>query len=161
MTMTAGKKHRIICGEHLPIIERERRRRQYCITSHESVCERHQQQQEEEILHTAIMMTRSMSTDAAVVAKVFRQIAHSRRSTKRFEAGRTIPPETLQDILRSTLVRYALLYCARASQMRMLYVSPRPPGVRPSASTEAMKSNVGFLRTMLCYRYYYFWSPFY
>ncbi|GAX18523.1 hypothetical protein FisN_10Hh278 [Fistulifera solaris] len=36
-------------------------------------------------------------------AQVFRAIAHQRRTINRFQTGRCIPPETLQDILESTL----------------------------------------------------------
>lgn len=36
-------------------------------------------------------------------ASVFRSIAQARRSTNRFQVGRTIPPETLRDILETTL----------------------------------------------------------
>ncbi|KAL7578188.1 hypothetical protein ACA910_012619 [Epithemia clementina (nom. ined.)] len=36
-------------------------------------------------------------------AALFRAISHSRRSTNRFQTGRVIPPETLRDVLESTL----------------------------------------------------------
>lgn len=41
---------------------------------------------------------------AAASATIFRSIAHTRRSCKRFQPHRSIPGETMTDILQSTLV---------------------------------------------------------
>ena len=44
----------------------------------------------------------NMSSKAAV----FRAIAEARRSSRRFQANRIIPDETLRDILETTMVRH-------------------------------------------------------
>ena len=47
----------------------------------------------------------SSSLTTATAAAAFRAIAHERRSCKRFLPGKTIPADTLKDVLSSTMVR--------------------------------------------------------
>merc|ERR1740139_1033112 len=44
-----------------------------------------------------------MATSSSVAANVFRTIARTRRSSRRFEPNRTIPNAVLKDVLESTM----------------------------------------------------------
>ena len=48
----------------------------------------------------------SFKNNMSSKAAVFRAIAEARRSSRRFQANRVIPDETLRDILETTMVRH-------------------------------------------------------